>query len=273
MGLEGIGISVDPVFLRVGILEIRWYGLIVALALLAGFFVLERQARERQIPAAELSKLYPWMLIAGLLGARLFHVVDQWEFYLREPLMILNLHRGGLAIWGGVIGGAATSIILFRVKRLPLGPLADSAAPAILIGQMIGRIACIITGDAYGGRTGLPWGFVYTHPGSSIPESLRGVPTHPYPLYEILWNGAVLATLLLLKRRTVSDGRLFCTYLALYSAGRFFLSYVRQEKAVLFGLQQAQVLALLVLILSVATYLFLHWREKVSAGTRPETAY
>ena len=112
-------------------------------------------------------------------------------------------------------------------------------------------------GDAYGGVTGLPWGFIYVHPDSLIPGSLYGVPTHPYPVYEIIWNGLVLFTLLRLRHRFQKDGLLFLSYLAFYSLGRFILTFVRQENILFWGMQQAQIMAIAMLIFSVALFIYL----------------
>ena len=196
--ISGITISIDPVLFRIGPLEPRWYGLFVALALLAGYVVFMHRLGKRNLPVNQVSSSFPWLVIVGLLGARVFHVVDHWGRYVEHPLAAINLQQGGLAIWGGIVCGTAAAVLIYRAKGLPLAVVADAAAPALLIGQMIGRLGCIVNGDAYGGVTDLPWGFVYTHPAALLPDHLMGVKTHPYPVYEMLWNGASLITLLLL---------------------------------------------------------------------------
>jgi phosphatidylglycerol:prolipoprotein diacylglycerol transferase len=253
--VSGITISIDPVLFRIGPLELRWYGLFVALAMLVGYAFFMHRLRERNLPVERVSSSFPWVVVAGFLGARAFHVIDRWSRYAERPLDIINLQQGGLAIWGGIVCGTAAAVIIYRARGLPLAAVADAAVPALLVGQMIGRLGCIVNGDAYGGVTELPWGFIYTHPGALLPDDLLGVKTHPYPVYEMLWNGASLVILLLLERHSWEKGRLFLAYLALYSTGRLLLSSVRLERFILGELQQAQTLAVVVLILSLGTWI------------------
>jgi phosphatidylglycerol:prolipoprotein diacylglycerol transferase len=131
---------------------------------------------------------------------------------------------------------------------------------------MVGRLGCIINGDAYGGPTTMPWGFVYTNAGAMIPDALKGIPTHPYPVYEILWDLALLGLLLFLRRRSLPGGLLFLTYVAGYALGRFTLTFVRQEAIVLWGLQQAQVVALGALALACVGAFFLTKARSTTRG-------
>ena len=255
--MNGIIINVDPVIFRIGFLEYRWYGLIVMLAVLAAVLITARRLKKKGIPTKDISSVAPWMLIGAIVGARLFHVVDNWAHYMSYPAQVFYLQQGGLAIWGGLIGAATGTIICARIKHVPLGRLGDALAPGLLIAFIIGRIACIINGDAYGGVTSLPWGFIYIHPNAMIPTHLFGIPTHPYPLYEIIWNAVTLLAIGRLGRRFKKDGMLFLSYVSLYSLGRLVLSFARQENITLWGLQQAQVISLFTLIGSLAAIIYL----------------
>lgn len=262
--MNGILINIDPVIFRLGSLEIRWYTVAVVAAIVVALLVAVREFKEKDIPTDNIYSLLPWMLVSGIVGARLFHVFDRWGYYATNPLQIIQFQQGGLAIWGAVIGGGLAIIIYSRVKHMLLGQFLDALVPALLTAQIVGRIGCIINGDAYGGVTSLPWGFIYIHPDALIPGGLYDVPTHPYPVYEMIWNGAVLLALLRLRHIFHKDGLLFLSYLALYSLGRFILTFVRQENMVFWELQQAQILAVATFIVSVAGFIYLFRKSNSS---------
>jgi phosphatidylglycerol:prolipoprotein diacylglycerol transferase len=258
--MSGIVIELDPVLLRLGILEVEWHGLLTAVAAIVGVLLAVHAARSRGIPSSTIYTGAFLVLASGLVGARLFHVVDHFDYYSSNPAEIFRLQ--GLAIWGGLAGGGVAALTYARVKRIPLGFAADALVPAVLVGQMIGRIGCVLNGDAYGGATDLPWGFTYAHPAAAVPNSLFGISTHPYPVYEIIWNALALLLLLRLRRHFRTDGLLFLTYLAIYSVGRIVLSTVRQEKIWFWGLQEAQVLGIVVLVVAAVMAVYLTRRSR-----------
>jgi phosphatidylglycerol:prolipoprotein diacylglycerol transferase len=253
--VNGIVINIDPVLLRAGSFEIGWHGIFVAIAAVVGIFLAVYAGKRRGIPSSTIYSGAFWVIVGGLIGARLFHVLDNFGYYSADPAKIFGLE--GLAIWGGLAGGGLAALIYTRWKRIRLGFAADALVPAVLVGQIIGRIGCVINGDAYGGATGLPWGFTYVNPNAAVPSSLLGVPTHPYPVYEMLWNFAALLLLLRLRRHFKTDGMLFLAYLSIYSVGRIVLTFVRQENVLVWGLQQAQVLGLVGLIVAAVTAVYL----------------
>ncbi|MBI2847119.1 MAG: prolipoprotein diacylglyceryl transferase [Chloroflexi bacterium] len=250
--LRSITINVDPIILHVGPFGLHWYTLAVTGGIVVAIWLALRESRRKGLNQDKMMSLAIWSVLVGLIGARLFHVVDKLSYYLENPAQILAVYQGGLAIWGGILVGGLTGIIYAWRVGLPIARTADVAAVSILAGQMIGRLGCIVNGDAYGGPTSLPWAFVYVNPGSLIPPEFFGVPTHPYPLYEILWDAALFAGLWAWRKQPKSDGLLFLTYASVYALGRFTLTFVRREDITLLGLQQAQVISLIVLIVALS---------------------
>ena len=259
--MNGIVIGIDPVIFSIGDLEIRWYSLAIMLAIAVGILITVRQAEKKGIAPREILSGALWVLISAGLGARLFHVIDHFDYYISNPSQIFQFQ--GLAIWGAMVGGGLALILFVWRRHLPLGRVVDALVPGLIVAQIIGRVGCIINGDAYGGVTDLPWAFIYTNPGAFIPDNLLGVPTHPYPVYEMIWNATVLVVVLRLGRHFKQDGLVFLSYLSLYSVGRILLTFVRQENLILGGLQQAQIIALLTIVASVAMMVYISRKRHV----------
>ncbi len=264
--MNGVVINIDPIIFTLGSFEFRWYSLAVLAAALTVLLCVLRGAKKNNLPREAILSLTPWVMIGGILGARFFHVLDHLSYYLANPGQILQFNQGGLAIWGALVGGGAAVIIYAAIKRIPLGLLGDILVPGLLAGQIIGRLGCIINGDAAGGPTGLPWGFVYTNPGASISPGLLGVSTHPYPVYEMLWNGVILLAVLILRKRVKQQGTLFAIYLSAYALGRLLLTAVRSEPVLFWGLQEAQVFALAAWVLAAIIALRLKLRTPHAEG-------
>jgi len=227
-----------------------------------------------------------WAIIGGVVGARALHVIDFWdEVYKHDFVSVFLVWSGGIAIYGAILGGFAGGALYIIVRNsewflslwrtifpfmgeahranLPsIGRLADITAPALLIAQAIGRIGDIINGEHYAKMTDLPWGVIYTHPNS--PGIFRP-PTHPAVGYELLFDLVLLAAIWPLRDRLRPNGMFFTLYLATYSIGRFFLSFLREEFNEYFGaLNEAQVVAILVVIVTVP---LLVWKAQLVRPT------
>ena len=256
-----ITVNIDPILLHVGHFALRWYGLIVVTAMSVGIWVALREAKRRGLSEYQFADAIPWVIVGGLIGARLFHVIDHWpDEYAANPLRALYVWEGGLAIWGGVIGGL-TALALFAWRRaLSLGVLLDTAVPGLVLAQAIGRIACVITGDAVGKPTTGPFGLAYSNPGAMVPQ--LGVYYAPTPIYEIILNLTIFAVVWRLRKRPLPDGALFLIYLVLYSVGRFVITFWSAYKTIALGFNQAQWISLVGLAVGIPTLIYLLRRRQ-----------
>ncbi len=259
--MNGIIINIDPVIFHLGAFGLHWHSLAVILAVAAAVLITAHRGKKKGIQAEDIYSLAIWVVLGGIIGARLFHVIDYFGYYMSNPSQILGFQ--GLAIWGALAGGGIAAITYAKIKRIPVGRLVDAMVPGLLVGQMIGRLGCTVNGDTASAVTNLPWAFIYTNPGAAIPSNLFGLPTHPYPVYEMLWNGLALLVILRLERHFKKDGLLFLSYLSLYALARFFLTFVRQEKIWFWGLQEAQIVALLVFLFSLTAMIFITRNRRV----------
>ena len=255
-----IEIGIDPNLLEVGPYVLAWHGILTVLAIIVGVWVVRIGLRERKLDLPKLEPFTYWTIAGGIAGARLFYVFDHLDRFRDNPLEIFALSEGGLAVYGAVIGGFATVAILCAVYRYPFRKIIDAVAPGLAIAQAIGRIGDVINGDAWGAPTDSPFAFVYTNPDAIIPDRLLGVPTHPYPAYDIAMNLAIVAIIWPLRNKRLPDGTIFAVYSALYAATRFVISFVREERVWFWGLQEAQVVAVVMFVASLAALAWL-WRQ------------
>ena len=259
-----ITINIDPVILTIGHYMLRWYSLIVLTAIVVGVWLTAREAERKGFIKDEIYNSAIFVVLVGLLGARLFHVLDHWPHeFAMNPIRALYIWEGGLAIWGGVIGGLIAVAILARRRGWRLLTLLDAAVPGLVLAQAIGRIACVITGDSMGKPTAGPFGFAYTSPNAMVPQ--LGVYYTPMPVYELIANLGIFVLLWQLRKRNWADGLLFLVYLSLYSLMRFFLAFTSSYQIIALGLTQSQIVALIVLITAFPTLVWLQLhRPKVA---------
>jgi phosphatidylglycerol:prolipoprotein diacylglycerol transferase len=260
-------ISIDPIIFSIGPFMVRWYSLILMIAMATGVWLTAHEAERKGFKKEQIYDIAIWIVMAGLLGARLFHVLDHWsDEFAANPIRALYIWEGGLAIWGGVAGGLLAAFILAWKNGWKLPKLLDAGAPGLVLAQAIGRIACVITGDAMGKPTTGPFGFAYTSPNALVPK--LGVYYTPMPVYEIVVNLGIFALLWQLRKRDLPNGLLFLIYLTLYSLERFFLAFTSSYQILAFGLTQSQIIALvsLVIALVLIARMTVQARSKTSAA-------
>ena len=248
-----MNLNLDPTIVSVGALDIGWHGIMMFLGTVTGVGVTLYLARKVGIKDDITFSAALWAVIFGFIGARVTNVIDNWaEYYSHNPGKILAVQEGGLGWYGALIGGTLAVAVYSRIAKFSLARFADAAAPGLFLGLSIGRIGCTLNGDAIGAETTLPWGLAYTNPAALVPRELLGVPTHPSPIYEIMWNAVMLLILWRLWKRLSPDGSLFLVSLVLYAIGRFIISWSRAEDLVWGGpLHQSHVISIGIFLFAV----------------------
>ncbi len=248
-------INVDPVLVKVGPFSLRWYALMYLLAIVVGMLVMVPYARSRGITSEQIWNVAAGVVIAGLIGGRLYYVVQNDPgHYANHPGDIIALWQGGMAFFGAVFLGVPVLLVLARVEKVPLGVALDCVAIFAPLAQAVGRIGNLINGDIIGYPSNLPWAVKYTNPNNSfIPQSLHDnpVPVQPAGAYEFLFCIGLFAVLWPLRNRLKPAGMLFVLYLSLYCVGQFVLFIWRDNEIVTLGLKQAQITAVAVQALLV----------------------
>ena len=268
--LAYITINISPVLLRLGPFTVRWYGLMYAVGLGLALWVTLPVAQRRGAPRDALYSIFWGTTIAGLIGGRLYFVVQSNPgAYLAHPERILALWEGGMAFYGAIFLGVPVLFLLTRYYRVPFLPLLDTAALLAPLAQGVGRIGNIINGDIIGYPSTLPWATAYANPGAFARPLCTAPYTHcvafqPAAAYELLFSLGLFALLWRLRDRPWPGGMHFVAYLALYSLGQLVLFIWRANDFVLGPLKQAQVTALVVLVALVPIALWLWLRARAS---------
>jgi phosphatidylglycerol:prolipoprotein diacylglycerol transferase len=267
--------SPGPLVFQLGPLALRWYGLLIAVAVLLGLALATRLGRQRGIDPALIVDLLPALVLGAVLGARLYYVALEWRQYQYNWLEALAIWRGGIAIHGALLGGTLAVLLFCRWRRQPLWPLMDVLVPAVALGQAIGRWGNFFNSEAFGLPTDLPWKLAIP-PANRPPEFLDQATFHPTFLYESIWNLGVCALLLVLftlasrGRIRLPAGALSCVYLMAYSSGRVWIEGLRLDPLCLFsqppfcsgGLRMAQLMSLLLIALGATGLWWLYSRQR-----------
>jgi phosphatidylglycerol:prolipoprotein diacylglycerol transferase len=232
-------------------LTIHYYGLIMALAAAAGFWLAARRVRKFGIEPKQAEDMLFWVILGGFIGARLYHVLSSFGYYLVHPIDIFKVWNGGLSIYGAVLGGILTLWILkkFIIHNSSFLNLLDWLAPAALLGQIIGRFGNLFNYEAFGYPTDLPWKMF-------VPQMFRPVQYissaffHPWFLYEALGN-AVILFFLLKMGKPKHPGKVVLFYILLYNSLRFCLEFLRIDSTFIGGLRLNAVVSLVLILIAV----------------------
>ena len=263
--------------------QVAYYGIIIGLGMLAGIWVAQSDAKRRgQDPETYLDfALYG--IIFSIMGARIYYVIFEWDYYKDNLLQIFNLRAGGLAIYGGVIAAVITLITYTRVKKLSFFSMADSGVLGLITGQIIGRWGNFFNSEAFGGYTDNLLAMriklslvnenmlnddVLNH--LIVDNGIHYIQVHPTFLYESLWNAGVLCFMLWYRKRKKFDGEMLWIYLLGYGVGRFWIEGLRTDQLLFFntGIAVSQALSMVLILIAAAVLAYRH--VLLARGTKGE---
>jgi len=217
---------VHPIAFHVGPLAIHWYGVMMAIAFIAGLWTASRRGLREGIAAEKILDIGPWLVVGTILGARTLYVMTYWKdsFAGGSWTEIFKIWNGGLVFYGGLIGASLAGILYARVKHIALWKLADVIAPSIALGYVFGRIGCLLNGCCYGAACSLPWAIHYPPGHETYPNGV-----HPTPVYDSILNLILYFGLAWLYRHKKFDGQVFAAYLLCYAVTRSIVESFRGD--------------------------------------------
>ena len=259
--------SPGPILFEIGPIAIRWYGFLIASAVLIGVTLSQYLAKRRHVNPDLLGDLTIWMVLAAIPCARIYYVLFQWQEYAQRPGDIVAIWKGGIAIHGAILGGTLAAIAFARLNKTSVWQLVDLVVPSLALGQAIGRWGNFFNSEAFGRPTNLPWK-VFIPPSNRPPQYLNYEYFHPTFLYESLWNLLVFGLLLSLffwglrHRERLKVGTLALVYFVAYSSGRLWIEGLRTDSLMLGPLRIAQVVSLTAIALGLAGLAWLYWLKR-----------
>jgi phosphatidylglycerol:prolipoprotein diacylglycerol transferase len=267
---DTIVIDLNPNLFQVGPFLITWHGIFSVIGILAAARVGQILLQRDGVSADRVYDMAVWMVVGGLVGARLLYVWENYQLFVGNWLKIVYITEGGISQWGGIFGALIGGYIWCRRNDVDYRRVLDAAGVANALGFAIGRIGDVINGEHHAIDTNLPWGVTYVNE-QTLGEIGRTV--HPEVAYELVFDLAVFATAIFTYRwfkRRLPAGVTGLIWLSVYSAGRFLLSFLRKDSLV-FGLRQAQWASLLMIAVSiVGIVVWTMWRGRSSPSATPQ---
>lgn len=252
-----------PILFRIGPFTLYTYGFMIAVAFLVTISLIYYEAGREGLETAKFADFGFFVIISGIIGARLLYVLTNPSEYLKHPLKIIMIWEGGLIFYGGILAAMVTSIFLLKRYCLPFWQTMDVLAPALALAQAIGRIGCFMAGCCYGRISSLPWSVAFNNPNTLAP---MGVDLHPTQLYHMFANLTVFSILFyILRKKRRFTGQVFCLYLCLYPVGRFLVEFFRGDSHIyLLGiLNLTQVISIIILLSGIYLYFWRNASPKV----------
>ncbi|PZI39063.1 prolipoprotein diacylglyceryl transferase [Staphylococcus aureus] len=248
---------IDPVAFNLGPLSVRWYGIIIAVGILLGYFVAQRALVKAGLHKDTLVDIIFYSALFGFIAARIYFVIFQWPYYAENPGEIIKIWHGGIAIHGGLIGGFIAGVIVCKVKNLNPFQIGDIVAPSIILAQGIGRWGHFMNHEAHGGPVSRAF-LEQLHLPNFIIENMyiNGQYYHPTFLYESIWDVAGFIILVNIRKH-LKLGETFFLYLTWYSIGRFFIEGLRTDSLMLTSnIRVAQLVSILLILISISLIVY-----------------
>lgn len=248
---------IDPVAFNLGPLSVRWYGIIIAVGILLGYFVAQRALVKAGLHKDTLVDIIFYSALFGFIAARIYFVIFQWPYYAENPSEIIKIWHGGIAIHGGLIGGFIAGVIVCKVKNLNPFQIGDIVAPSIILVQGIGRWGNFMNHEAHGGPVSRAF-LEQLHLPNFIIENMyiNGQYYHPTFLYESIWDVAGFIILVNIRKH-LKLGETFFLYLTWYSIGRFFIEGLRTDSLMLTSnIRVAQLVSILLILISISLIVY-----------------
>ncbi|CXE21673.1 prolipoprotein diacylglyceryl transferase [Staphylococcus aureus] len=248
---------IDPVAFNLGPLSVRWYGIIIAVGILLGYFVAQRALVKAGLHKDTLVDIIFYSALFGFIAARIYFVIFQWPYYAENPGEIIKIWHGGIAIHGGLIGGFIAGVIVCKVKNLNPFQIGDIVAPSIILVQGIGRWGNFMNHEAHGGPVSRAF-LEQLHLPNFIIENMyiNGQYYHPTFLYESIWDVAGFIILVNIRKH-LKLGETFFLYLTWYSIGRFFIEGLRTDSLMLTSnIRVAQLVSILLILISISLIVY-----------------
>lgn len=255
-----IMMKIDPVAFAIGPIEVRWYGILIALGIVLAYFLAQREAVRLGIHQDFIADMLIWAVPIAIISARIYYVAMEWDRYKEAPLRAIEIWNGGIAIHGALIGAFITGYIFTKRRNVQFLKIADIAAPSILVGQIIGRWGNFMNQEAHGGEVSRSF-----LEGLHLPDWIinqmyieeLGSYVHPTFLYESLWNVVGLIILLIARKINWRRGEMFFFYLIWYSIGRFYIESLRTDSLYLIGeLRSAQLVSIIGIVVGIGLIIY-----------------
>lgn len=241
-------------------ISIRWYSVLILVGIIVGFFLAEKEGKKFDLPKDFIFDLGFWVVIFGIIGARLYYVIFNFGLYKNNLLEIFKVWNGGLAIHGGIIGGLITLLIYCKIKKVNPFRMTDIVVPSLILAQAIGRWGNFFNSEAHGPATTL-LNLQNLHIPNFIIRgmNINGIYYHPTFLYESIWCLVGFVILLLIRKfyKYLKNGQLTCVYLMWYSLGRVFIEALRTDSLMLGYIKVAQLISVVMFLVGFVVFMYL----------------